>query len=207
MCRVPMLIRWPGTVRSGTVYNGMFSHYDLIPTFAAAGGDPDIVAKCARGSQIGDKTFKVHLDGHNLAPFFKGEVKESPRPGFLYWSDEGDLMALRYGNWKVHFIEQRGEGLKAWQEPFTPLRLPKLVNLRSDPFENADIAADMFYSKWRADRLFALVPAGALVQQWLKTLVEFPPRQRPESWGVGDVLEKLRQNARALETGSGGGIK
>ena len=116
-------------------------------------------------------------------------------------------MALRYGNWKVHFIEQRAEGLKAWQEPFVPLRLPKLVNLRADPFENADIAADMFYGKWRADLLFALIPAGALVQQWLKTLAEFPPSQRPESWGVGDVLEKLQRNAYALEAGSGGGVK
>jgi arylsulfatase len=116
-------------------------------------------------------------------------------------------MALRYGNWKVHFIEQRAEGFKAWEEPFVQLRLPKLFNLRSDPFENADIAADMFYLKWRADRLFALVPAAALVQEWIKTLAEFPPRQRPESWSVGHVLEKLQQNAHALEAGSGGGVK
>jgi arylsulfatase A-like enzyme len=205
--RVPCMIRWPGAIKPGTVSNEIFSHQDMLPTLLAAAGEPDIVEKVRKGHKAGAKTFKVHLDGFNLMPCLKGEAKESPRQGFLYWSDEGDLMALRYGNWKVHFIEQRGEGLKAWQEPFTPLRLPKLVNLRSDPFENADIAADMFYSKWRGDRLFALVPAAALVQQWLKTLVEFPPRQRPESWGVGDVLEKLRQNARALETGSGGGVK
>jgi arylsulfatase len=134
-------------------------------------------------------------------------VKENPRPGFLYWSDEGDLMALRYGDWKVHFIEQRAEGLEAWQEPFVPLRLPKIFNLRTDPFENADVSGDMYYAKWRADRLFLLLPAGGLVQQWIKTLAEFPPRQRPEHWSVGDVLEKLQQNAHALEAGAGGKVK
>jgi hypothetical protein len=132
-------------------------------------------------------------------------VKENPRPGVLYWSDEGDLMALRYGDWKVHFMEQRGEGILAWQEPFVPLRLPKIFNLRSDPFENAEVS--ILYDKWRADRLFLLLPAGALVQQWLKTLAEFPPRQSPEHWSVGDVLENLRRKAQTLEAASGGGVK
>jgi arylsulfatase len=202
--RVPCAIRWPGVVKPGIVYNEIFSHQDMLPTLLAAAGEPDIVEKVKQGHKAGSKTFKVHLDGYNLLPFLKGEVKASPRPGFLYWSDEGDLMALRYGNWKIHFIEQRAEGIKAWQEPFVPLRLPKLFNLRSDPFENADVAGDVFYPKWRADRLFALIPAGALVREWLKTLAEFPPRQRPESWSVTDVLEKLQQNARTLEAGSGG---
>src|SRR5262245_8882062 len=107
--RVPMVIRWPGVIKPGTVYNETFSHYDLVPTFAAAAGDPDIVAKCLRGSQIGDKTFKVHLDGYNLIPFFKGEVSESPRKEFLYWSDDGDLLAIRLDNWKVVFLEQRSK--------------------------------------------------------------------------------------------------
>ena len=205
--RVPCAIRWPGVIKPGTVSNDVLSHQDVLPTLLAAAGEPDIVEKVKKGHQAGAKTFKVHLDGYNLLPFLSGGAKENPRPGFLYWSDEGDLMALRYGDWKVHFIEQRGEGMKAWQEPFVPLRLPKLFNLRSDPLENADIAADMFYNKWRADRLFVLVPAGALVQQWLKTLAEFPPRQRPESWSVGDVLDKLQRNAQALQSGSGGGVK
>ena len=174
---------------------------------AGSSGRDGIVEKVKQGHQAGAKTFKVHLDGYNLIPFWKDEVKEDPRPGFLYWSDEGDLMALRYGDWKVHFIEQRAEGLLAWQEPFVPLRLPKLFNLRSDPFENADVAADMFYGKWRADRLFMLLPAGPLVQQWIKTLAEFPPRQRPEHWSVGDVLKKLQQNACSLEAGAGGKVK
>src|SRR6266436_2727065 len=171
--------------------NVIFSHHDVLPTLLAAAGEPDIVENVKKGHQAGAKIFKVHLDGYNLIPFLTGEVKENPRPGILYWSDEGDLMALRYGDWKVHFMEQRGEGILAWQEPFVPLRLPKLFNLRSDPFENADIASQMFYSKWRADRLFLLLPAGALVQQWLKSLAEFPPRQRPEHWSVGNLLEKL----------------
>jgi arylsulfatase A-like enzyme len=205
--RVPCAIRWPGVIKPGTVSNDILSHQDMLPTLLAVAGEPDIVEKVKQGHEAGAKTFKVHLDGFNLLPFLSGEVKENPRPGFLYWSDEGDLMALRYGDWKVHFIEQRAEGLKAWQEPFVPLRLPKVFNLRSDPFENADIAADMFYNKWRADRLFVLLPAGALVQQWLKTLAEFPPRQRPEHWSVGDVLDKLQRNAQALQSGSGGGVK
>jgi arylsulfatase A-like enzyme len=174
---------------------------------STAAGEPDIVEKVKNGYEAGAKTFKVHLDGYNLIPFLKGEVKENPRPGILYWSDEGDLMALRYGDWKVHFLEQRGEGIYAWQEPFVPLRFPKLFNLRSDPFENADIASQMFYTKWRGDRMFMFLPAGALVQQWLKTLAEFPPRQRPEHFTVGNVLEKLQEKAQSLEAASGGGVK
>jgi hypothetical protein len=138
-----------------------------------------------------------------MMPFFKGEAMENPRPGFLYWSDEGDLMAIRFRDWKVHFIEQRGEGILAWQEPFVPLRLPKLFNIRSDPFENADVVSQMGYAKWRGEHFFMLLPAGALVQQYLQTMVEFPPRQTPDHWGVSNVLEKIREKARALETAQG----
>jgi arylsulfatase A-like enzyme len=204
--RVPCAIRWPGVIKPGTVYNEIFSHQDMLPTLLAAAGEPNIVEKAKKGYKAGKKTFKVHLDGFNLIPFLKGEVKENPRPGFLYWSDEGDLMALRYGDWKVHFVEQRTDGLEVWQEPFVSLRLPKLFNLRSDPFENADIAADMFYGKWRVDRAFMLLPAGALVRQWIQTLVEFPPRQRPDHYSVGDVMEKLQQNAHTLQA-AGVGVK
>jgi arylsulfatase len=193
-------------IKPGTVSNDIFSHQDMLPTLLAAAGEPDIVEKVKKGYQAGAKSFKVHLDGYNLIPFLMGEVMENPRPGILYWSDEGDLMALRYGDWKVHFMEQRGEGILAWQEPFVPLRLPKIFNLRSDPFENADVASAL-YDKWRMDRLFLLLPAGALVQQWLKTLAEFPPRQSPEHWSVGDVLENLRRKAQTLEAASGGGVK
>jgi arylsulfatase A-like enzyme len=204
--RVPTAIRWPGVIKPGTVSNDIFSHQDMLPTLLAAAGEPDIAAKLKKGYTVGKKTYKVYIDGFNLLPFWNGEVKENPRPGFLYWGDEGDLMALRYGNWKVHFAEQRSEGADAWQDPLTPLRCPKLVNVRTDPFEEADISS-MFYWKWRMDRVFALAPAGALVGQYIQTMVEFPPRQRPESWSVGDVMENLRRKQEALESGNAAGVK
>jgi arylsulfatase len=197
--RVPTAIRWPGVIKPGTVSNEVCSHQDMLPTLLAAAGEPDIVEKCKKGYKAGKMTYKVHMDGYNLMPLFKGEVEQSPRPGFMYWSDEGDLMAVRYGDWKVHFMEQRAEGLLAWQEPFVPLRFPKLHNLRSDPFENADVAADLYYQKWRADRLFALAPVGALVAQWMQTLMAFPPRQSPESWSPNAMLEKLKEKAETLK--------
>jgi arylsulfatase A-like enzyme len=205
--RVPCIIRWPGVLKPGIVSNDIFSHQDMLPTLLAAAGEPDIAAKLKKGYTAGKKTFKVYIDGFNLLPYWKGEVKENPRPGFLYWSDDGDLMALRYGNWKVHFAEQRAEGLDTWEEPFVHLRLPKLFNLRSDPFENASVAGDVYYKKWRLDRVFMLVPAGALIAQYMQTLTEFPPRQRPDSFTVGDVMEKLEAHRKALEVGSGGGVK
>jgi hypothetical protein len=176
-------------------------------TLLAAAGEPDIAAKLKQGYDAGKSNFKVYLDGVNLLPYWKGEVKENPRPGFLYWSDDGDLMAIRYGHWKVHFAVQRSVGSSAWQDPFENLRLPMLVNLRSDPFEQAEISSDVYYAKWRTDRAFMLIPAGALVGQYMQTLVEFPPRQRPASFTIGDVMEKLRRHKEALESGSGVGVK
>ena len=188
--RVPMVIRWPGTIRPGTVYNEVFSHYDLIPTFAAAGGDPDIVAKCLRGSQIGNKTFKVHLDGYNLIPFFKGEVQEPARKEFLYWNDDGQLTAVRVNQWKMVFLEQRSKGLSVWREPFSEMRVPKLFNLRADPFERGE-ESTLFYDKWFADRAFLQVPAQTLVAQWLNSFKEFPIRQKPASFNLDRVVEKF----------------
>jgi arylsulfatase len=196
--RVPTAIRWPGVIKPGTVSNEIFSHQDMLPTLVAAAGEPDIVEKCKKGYKAGDKTFKVYLDGYNLLPHFKGEVP-NPRPGFMYWSDEGDLMALRMGNWKVHFAEQRAEGADAWQDPFVQLRFPKLMNLRTDPFEEADVSGTIYYWKWRVDHMFALAPFGALVAQYMATMKEFPPRQTPESWSPAAFLEKLRQKQEALE--------
>src|SRR5690349_5214162 len=167
--RVPCLIRWPGKIKPGSVSNEIFSHTDFLPTLLAVAGEPNIVEKLRKGHDTGDKKFKVHIDGYNLLPFLKGEVKENPRKAFFYWSDDGDLMALRYMQWKVCFMEQRAKGFGVWREPLVPLRVPKLYNLRSDPFERADEDASMYYDKWLADRAFVLVPAQAIVAEFLKT--------------------------------------
>jgi arylsulfatase len=196
--RVPCAIRWPGVIASGTVSNELFSHTDMLPTLLGAAGEPNIVDKLRQGYSAGGKTFKVHIDGYNLLPFLRGEVNDNPRKGFLYWSDDGDLMALRVQQWKIHFLEQRAVGVAAWEDPFVSLRLPMLFNLRSDPFERAD--ESMFYEKWKSDRLFVLVPAQGLIAEFLKTFQEFPPRQRPSSFSIDAVVEKAREHEQALAT-------
>jgi arylsulfatase A-like enzyme len=187
--RVPMVMRWPGVLLPGTVYNDIFAHEDLLPTFAAAGGDPEVVARCKKGCQAGNKSFKVHLDGYNLLPFFTGEVKASPRQEFLYWSDDGELLALRFQNWKVSFKEQEHKGINVWRREFTNLRMPKLYDLRADPFEQGD--ESMEYDKWVSERMFLLVPSQAVVRQWLATFKDFPIRQTPASFNLDEVMRKL----------------
>lgn len=203
--RVPCAIRWPGVIKPGTVSNDLFSHQDMLPTLAAAAGDPDVIEKLKKGFKSGNKTFKVHIDGYNLLPFLKGDVKENPRKGFLYWSDDGDLMSLRVGNWKCTFLEQRAHGLGVWEEPLVAKRAPDLYNLRSDPFERATEDASMFYGKWKADRAFLLVPAQAIVGEFLKTFQEFPPRQKPASFSIDQALEKAAENQKAMAKAAGGG--
>ena len=205
--RVPCAIRWPGVIKPGTVSNEVFSHTDMLPTLAAVAGEPDIVEKLKKGHKAGNKAFKVHIDGYNLLPFVKGEVKENPRKAFLYWSDDGDLMALRVGNWKVTFMEQRAKGLDCWREPFVSLRAPKIYNLRADPFERGDEDGSVFYDKWMADRAFLLVPAQGIVGEFLKTFREFPPRQKPASFSIDQALEKARESEKHLATAYGGGVK
>ncbi len=188
--RVPMVIRWPGTIAPGTVHNEIFSHYDLIPTFAAAGGDPQIVDKVRRGAQIGNKGFKVHLDGYNLVPFLSGEVKDSPRKEFIYWNDDGELVSIRVNEWKIVFKEQNNKGFGVWKGEFTNLRVPKPFNLRADPFERGDESA--LYDKWLIDRAFVAVPAQAIATQWIQSFKEFPIRQRPASFNLDEVMAKLQ---------------
>ena len=166
----------------------MFAHYDLIPTFASAGGNPDIVEEVRNGAQIGDKTFKVHLDGYNLKPFFKGEAKD-PRREFLYWNDDGELVAVRVDDWKIVFKEQDHKGIGVWQGDFTNLRVPKLFELRADPFERGDDSIP--YDKWMVDRVFVQVPAQAFVAKWLESFKEFPIRQKPASFNLDSVMAKL----------------
>ena len=205
--RVPCAIRWPGVIKPGTVSNEILSHTDMLPTLAAAAGEPDIVEKLKKGHKSGNKTFKVHIDGFNLLPLLKGEVEENPRKGFLYWSDDGDLMALRVGHWKCTFMEQRAHGLKVWEEPMVTKRLPDIYNLRSDPFERATEDADVFYGKWKADRAFLLVPAQQIVGEFLQTFKQFPPRQRPASFSIDQALEKARQSQEVMARSGGAGVK
>jgi arylsulfatase len=196
--RVPCAIRWPGVIKPGTVSNEIFSHTDMLPTLVAAAGEPDIVEKLKKGHKVDEEIFKVHIDGYNLLPFLKGEADENPRKGFIYWSDDGDLVALRFAQWKVTFAEQRSHGIDVWREPFSQMRIPKLYNVRSDPFERGDVDARMFYDKWMADRSFVLVPAQAIIGEYLKTFEEFPPRQKPASFSIDDALNKAREREESM---------
>jgi len=190
--RVPSLIRWPGKIEPGTVLNGIMSHNDWFPTLLAAAGNPDVAEQLKAGTELAGATYKVHIDGHNQLPYITGEVDESPRQHFFYVSDDGDLTALRYDNWKIVFMEQRATGtLQIWAEPFTELRVPKIFNLRTDPFERADITSNTYYD-WLLRRAWILVPAQAYVAEMLQTLIEFPPRQEPAAFNIGQVMEKLQ---------------
>jgi arylsulfatase len=196
--RVPALIRWPGTIKPGSVFNGIGSHEDMLPTLLSAAGDPNVKEDVLKGMKtIGGTTYKAHIDGYDLGPWLSGQTDESPRKEFLYWGDDGGLLCLRYGNWKLVFQEQRAHGFDVWEEPFVELRVPKLFNLRMDPFERADHEG-MEYSKWRIDRIYALVPAQAYVFKWLSSFKEFPPRMKSGSFSLEKVMDQL-----ASESGSG----
>jgi arylsulfatase len=189
--RVPWLARWPGRIKPGSVSNEIVSHHDWLPTLAAAAGMPDVMDRLKAGYAIGDRTFKVHIDGYNLLPYLTGQESRSPRKGFFYFSDDGDLLALRYDNWKMVFAEQRAQGtLRLWAEPFTHLRVPKLFNLRTDPYERADVTSNTYYD-WFFDHAFLAIPAQALVGEFLATFKEFPPRQKAASFTVDQVMAKL----------------
>ena len=191
--RVPCAIRWPGVIKPGTVLNEIFVHEDMLPTLLAAAGVPDVKEQLLKGMKVGNKTFKVHLDGYNITDALAGK-SPSPRKEFFYFNDDGSLVALRYDNWKLVFVEQRSEGFDVWQDPFTPLRLPKLFNLRSDPFEEADHIG-IGYDRWRIDRVFLLVPAQQYVGKFLATFQEFPPSQKVGSFSLDQVLETLNKGA------------
>jgi len=190
--RVPGMVRWPGKIKAGSVSNQMISHMDWLPTILAAAGEPAIKDKLLQGHQAGDKTFKVHLDGYNQLPFLTSEVDKSPREEFFYFSDDGDLVAMRYDNWKLVFAEQRLQGtMQIWAEPFVSLRIPKMYNLRTDPFEFADITSNTYWD-WIFDHAYLLVPAQQMVGRFLATFKDYPPRQKAASFTVDQVLEKLR---------------
>ena len=187
--RVPCVIRWPGVIKPGTIINEIAAHEDMIPTLLAAAGDTTVKEDLLKGRKVGDTTFKVHLDGYNLLPALKGEG-EWPRKEFLYWTDDGSVAALRYNNWKISFLKQNAIGFHVWSHPFEELRAPLIENLRMDPFERAE-EEGMDYTRWSAERMFVVAPAGAYVGQWLQSFREFPPRQKPGSFNLDRVMEAV----------------
>ena len=191
--RVPTVIRWPGVIQPGTVINDIGSHEDMLPTLLAAAGDSAVKENLLKGLTANKKRYKVHIDGYNLLPALKGEA-EWPRKEFIYWTDDGSVAALRYGDWKATFMRQDAHGLHVWMEPFVVLRAPMLTNLRMDPFELAhDIGMD--YERWFAEHMFMIAPAAAYVGQWLQSFREFPPRQKPGSFNLENVMEAVTSNS------------
>ena len=201
--RVPAMVRWPGKIKPGQVSNEMVAHLDWLPTLLAIGGDADVKSKLAKGEKVGDMTYKVHLDGDNLVPYLTGQSPKSPRKSFLYFNDDQQLTALRYDNWKLVFMEQRAPGtLRVWAEPFVNLRVPKIFNLRTDPYERADITSNTYYD-WLLDHAFLLVPAQDYVGQFLASFKEFPQRQKAASFNLDDVMSKLGDAALMENQGLG----
>jgi arylsulfatase len=192
--RVPCMVRWPGKIKAGTVSNEIIGHHDWLPTLVAIAGDAEVKEKLLKGHQVGDQTYKVHLDGYNLVPYLTGEVKKSPRESFVYCNDDQQVTALRYDNWKLVFMEQRAPGtLRVWAEPFVQLRVPKMFNLRIDPYERADVTSNTYYD-WLLDHAFLAVPAQDYIGKFLMTFKDYPQRQKAASFNLDDVLESLKQS-------------
>jgi arylsulfatase A-like enzyme len=189
--RVPSVVRWPGKIAPGTICNGIVSHLDWFPTLAAIAGAGDVKESLKKGATSDGHKYKVHLDGHDMTDFLTGKVAESPRKGFIYFNDDADVVALRFDNWKVVLLEQRCEGtLRIWAEPFVQLRVPKLFNLRTDPYERADKTSNVYYD-WLLDRVFIMAPARTIIGDFLKTFIEFPPRQKAASFSIDQVIEQM----------------
>ena len=193
--RVPAMVRWPGKIPADTVSNEIIHHMDWLPTFLAAAGKTDIKEDLLDGykSKAMGRKYKIHLDGYNILPHLTGKSETTPRKEIFYFSDDGDLTALRYQDWKLIFMEQRVEAtLQAWSEPFIPLRIPLIFHLRRDPYERAQVTSNTYYD-WLIDRAFLLVPAQAYVGKFLATFRQYPPRQKAASFTLDAVLETLKQ--------------
>lgn len=193
--RVPCMVRWPGKIKPGTVSNQIVGHHDWLPTILAMAGDSDVNEKLLKGYKVGEMTYKVHLDGFNLVPYLTGQTDKSPRDSFLYCNDDQQLTGLRYDNWKFVFMEQRAQGtLRIWAEPFVSLRVPKIFNLRLDPYERADVTSNTYYD-WLIDHVYMLVPAQDYVGKFLMTFKDYPQRQKAASFNLDEVLQKLKEPA------------
>ena len=192
--RVPLLVRWPGHIKPGSVATGIVQHHDWFPTFLAMAGDPDVSDKLKKGYQAIGRTYKNHIDGYNLLPYLTGQEKECPRNLFVYVSDDGDVLAVRYDNWKIVFMEQRCKGtLQVWAEPFTKLRVPKLFNLRTDPYEFADITSNSYYD-WFLYHDYLIFAAQTIMAKWANTFKDFPPIQKPNTFTIDDALATMRDS-------------
>ncbi|MBG7603872.1 MAG: arylsulfatase [Actinobacteria bacterium] len=192
--RVPCFVRWPNHFPAGEVRNGIMTHQEWLPTLLAAAGKPDIVQELKAGEQVGDKHFKVHIDGYNALPYITGESDESPREWFFYTNDDGLIVGVRLHDWKVVFYEQRAKAMEVWSEPFVKLRLPKIFNLRRDPFERADENSNSYWD-WVLEHVFVTYPVQALAAEQLQSFAEFPPRQDPASFNLDGVLKAVTDAA------------
>lgn len=191
--RVPAMVRWPGHIPAGSISNDIMHHMDWLPTFLAAAGEADVKEKLLKGHRAIGRKYKVHLDGYNFLPLLTGESEEGPREEIFYFSDDGDLTALRYRDWKMIFMEQKTAGtFRVWMEPFVPLRVPLILNLRRDPYERAPITSNTYYD-WMIDRAYLLVPAQDYVGEFLATFKEYPPRQKAASFSLDQVMETLSE--------------
>jgi arylsulfatase len=191
--RVPAMVRWPGRIKPGQISNELAAHHDWLPTFVAMAGDAQVTDELLKGHRVGSMTYKVHLDGYNLLPYLTGQAPKSPRESFIYVNDDQQVTALRYDNWKMVFMEQRVPGtLRIWADPFVTLRVPKIFNLRTDPYERADITSNTYYD-WLMDHVFLLVPAQAYVANFLATFKEYPQRQKAATFNLDEVLEKMKE--------------
>ena len=190
--RVPMMVRWPGTIPGGRVSNVIIEMTDWLPTLLSAAGNPNVKQQLLDGTTVGDKSFNVHLDGYDFMAHLRGETDSGPRVEKFYFTDDGSLSALRYNDWKVMFSVQEAEGISVWRHPFTTLRAPIITNLRTDPFERAH-EEGIGYEKWWVEHMFIFGPAAGYVGNFLATFQQFPPRQRPGSFTIDGALEMLQQ--------------
>ena len=193
--RVPAFARWPGKWKAGVTLNGIVSHEDWLPTFAAAAGAPDIKDKLKEGTNLIGRKYRNYIDGYDMSDYFAGKADTSPRKEFIYVNDDGAIVAMRLGDWKAVFQENRGKAFGVWMEPFTELRIPLLFNLRRDPFEKAQHNANTYYD-WFLDRAYVLVPMQQVAAKFLMTMQEYPPSQSPGSFNLEKVQEMIENAAR-----------
>jgi len=193
--RVPAMVRWPGKIKAGSISNEIMHHMDWLPTFVAMAGDANVKENLKKKKKRRQKGFRVHLDGYNFLPYLSGQEEKGPRKEIFYFSDDGDLTAVRYNDWKAVFMEQKTEGtLRVWMDPFVPLRVPLIFNLRRDPYERAEVTSNTYYD-WLIDRAYMLYGAQAIVGNFLQTFKEFPPRQKAASFTVDQAMQKLKPQA------------